>query len=74
MRGLGGRGSAILALEMRRLAILFLLAAACSTPRNPYYPDLEETRHRREEPLTAEQPHGLLKILEFLFGLLAQNT
>jgi hypothetical protein len=61
-------------MDMRRLAILLLLAAACSTPRNPYYPDLEETRQAREEPFTPAPPNGFLKLMEGLLGLLAKNT
>jgi hypothetical protein len=61
---------------MRRTAILLLLLAfpGCATPRNPYYPDLEETRRARREPLTASEPDGFLKMLAGLLELLAKNT
>lgn len=59
---------------MRRLAILLVLFVGCSAPRNPYYPDLEETRRAREEPLTASEANGLLELIAALLEALAKNT
>lgn len=52
---------------------LLACLAGCSTPRNPYYPDLED--RRSQEPLAPSKPDGFLQFLAAaLNAVAAKNT